>query len=66
MCTAVLTFVDLDAGDIITLGTTDVTLEENNITFTAESGLLTTNRHYDVTVTAANIAGSATSYITIG
>lgn len=66
VCTAVLTFVDLDTGDTITLGTTDLTLEENNITFTAESGLLTTNRHYDVTVTATNIAGSATSYITIG
>ncbi len=63
MCTAVLTFVDFDAGDIITLQDADLTLVGNNVTFTTD--LLTTNRHYNITANASNSAGSSISHDSI-
>ena len=56
-------FVDLDTGEIITLGDRELPIVGNNITFTTEQ--LRVNRHYNVTVRASNSAGSTTSYVTI-
>ena len=55
--------MDLDTEEIITLRDGDLTVADNNITFTTEQ--LKTNRHYNVTVRAFNSAGSTTSYVTI-
>ncbi len=63
MCTVDLMFVDLDTGESITLGDTDLTVEGNNVTFTTE--LLTTNRRFNVTANATNIAGSSVSHTTM-
>ena len=63
MCSSELTFMDLDTGEIITLREGELTIVENNITFTAEQ--LRVNRLYNVTVRASNKAGSTTSYVTI-
>ena len=63
MCSSELTLVDLDTGEIITLGDEELTTEENNITFTTEQ--LRVNRCYNVTIGASNSAGSTTSYVTI-
>lgn len=64
MCSGELTFMDLDTGESVKLGNTDLTIAGNNsITFTTER--LTPNHRYNVTIRAANIAGSATSNITI-
>ena len=59
VCSAELTFVDVDTRETITLGNTDLTVAETNITFTAEQ--LRMNRHYNITVIAFNVAGTATS-----
>ena len=56
-------FVDLDTGEIITLGDGELTIAGNNITFNAEQ--LSANRLYNVTVIASNKAGLTTSYVTI-
>ncbi len=63
MCTVDLMFVDIDTGETITLGNTDLTVEGNNVTFITQ--LLTTNRHYNVTADVTNIAGSSTSHTTM-
>lgn len=63
MCGSELTLVDLVVGDVVILRNTDVTVLQNNITFTGER--LTTNRRYNITVRAYNIAGSASSYTTL-
>ena len=63
MCNAILTFEDLDTGEIITLGDGELTIRENTITFTTEQ--LTDNRHCNVSVNAFNVAGSFTSYTTL-
>ena len=72
MCTSELEFVDLDTeafillfGDMEWSNTTDanLTIEWSKITFTTEH--LSANHLYNVTITATNVAGSATSYITI-
>ena len=55
--------MDLDTGEIITLGDEELTTQENNITFTTEQ--LRVNRRYNVAVRASNSAGSTTSYATI-
>ena len=64
MCGVVLTLVDLDTGDAIqselvgsgTYASTSVTIN---------TGLLLTNRHYNVTIRASNVAGSAVSHTLI-
>ncbi len=62
MCGANLTCVDVDdTNGNITLGSTDLTIAETNITFTTQQ--LRQNRRYTVTVTASNAAGSATSEV---
>ena len=63
MCSARLTFVDLDTGESITLGDGELITAENRITFTIEQ--LTDNRHYRVAINASNVAGSITSYATL-
>ena len=63
MCSSELTFVNLDTGEIITLGDEELISAGNNITFRTEQ--LSVNRHYNVTVRASNSAGSTTSYVTI-
>ena len=63
MCSGELMFVDLDTGEIITLGDGELTTAGNNITFNAEQ--LSVNRRYNVTIRASNKAGSTTSYVTI-
>ena len=59
VCSADLTFVDLDSKEIITLGGSDLIIAETNITFSTQQ--LRENRHYNITVTAANIAGTDVS-----
>ena len=61
VCNAQLMFLDIDVGEIITLGDTDLTIAAVNITFTSQQ--LRENRCYNITVTASNIAGLATSQI---
>ena len=51
--------MDGNSGESIILGGTDLSITETNITFTTQK--LKENRHYYITVTASNIAGSATS-----
>ena len=63
MCGSELTFVDLDAGEVLVIGNADITIIRNNFSFTDE--LLIANRHYNVTVRAYNIAGETTSYTTL-
>ena len=53
--------MDLDTGEIITLREGELTIADNNITFTFEQ--LSVNRHYNVTIRASNKAGSTTSYV---
>ena len=55
--------MDVDTGEIITLGDTDLTITETNITFTTQH--LRENRRYNVTVTAFNAAGSAMFLVSI-
>ena len=59
MCSSELSFTDLDTQEIITLGAADLTIAENNITFTSE--LLTVNRHYNVSVSVKNIVESTST-----
>ena len=54
-----VTFMDFDTGEGIILGGTNLTIEEANITSVTHQ--LRENRHYNVTVIASNIAGSAES-----
>ena len=63
VCSAELTFEDLDTGESITLKDEDLAIGENNITFSTE--LLTDNRHYNVAANASSVAGSSTSYATL-
>ncbi len=56
MCSAELTFVDVDTGETITLGSTDLTIAETNITFTTQQ--LRENHHYNVSVMASNAVSS--------
>ncbi len=63
VCHAKLTFVDVDTEETITLGDADLTISETSIIFTTEQ--LRENRHYTVSVTASNIAGSAISHTVI-
>ena len=51
--------MDLDTGEIITLGDGELTIAENNITFEAEK--LRVNRHYNVTIRASHRNGSIIS-----
>ena len=61
VCSGKLKSVDLYTGlEVIPTG--DIILR-NTITFTNEH--LRDNRHYNVTITATNVAGSANLYITI-
>jgi hypothetical protein len=59
VCHGELTFVDVDSGEVITLGDTDLVIAVTNITFTTQQ--LKGSRLYNVTVAAFNVAGSATS-----
>ena len=59
VCDAHLTFTDLDEGEIITIGDLNLTVAGNGVVFTSEQ--LKRNRLYNVTITASNINGSATS-----
>lgn len=59
MCSIELSFVDLDTQVIISLGGADLTIAENNITFTTER--LIVSRYYNVSILARNIAGVAKS-----
>ena len=63
MCRGELAFVDIDAGETITLGESDLILSVNNISFTIQQ--VRENRHYSVTVIASNAAGYAVSQIGI-
>ena len=59
VCSAELTFMDVDTGETIALGDSDLTIQtEINITFTTQQ--LGENHRYNVTVTASNAAGSVT------
>ena len=60
ICTGELTFMDVDTGEAVTLRGTDLTIEFNVITLTVHQ-----NHHYNTTVIASNIAGSATSWTRI-
>ena len=61
MCSVKVTVLDLDTGVDMTLaGDIDFTIMGNNITIIP--GLLAVNRHYNVTVEAMNVVGSANTY----
>ena len=51
--------MDVDAGEIIILGGTDIAIEGANITFTTHR--LQENRHYSIVISASNAVGSAMS-----
>lgn len=51
VCTSRVILEDLDTGT--SLGNTDVTISDNNVTFTTK-----VNRHYSITVRAVNSRGS--------
>jgi hypothetical protein len=63
VCSGELTFIDVDTGETITLGDSDLMITENNITFTTQQ--LRENRHYNVTVTAFNTDCSTTFLVSI-
>ena len=54
--------MDFDTRDI-PLSNTDLTIVDEDITFTTEQ--LTDNHRYNVTVNASNAAGSSLSHVTI-
>ena len=56
VCSGELAFFDIDTGETITLGDTELTITETNITFTTQQ--VRENRRYNVTVMASNAAGS--------
>ena len=57
MCEVVATFLDLDTGGSFKIGIGVITGNSFNFTTTEEMD----NRHYNVTITASNSAGSAVS-----
>ena len=59
VCTSVLTLTDTETGDVTTV--TNVTLDDN-IIITVSTDELTTNRYYNVSLTARNVFGTATSF----
>ncbi len=60
LCTGELSFTDLDAAGVsVTLRNDDLTISENNITFTTEQ--LAVNYRYSVTITTRNIHGIGVS-----
>ena len=59
VCNAELIVVDIETGENIMLGSTELTIAESNITFTSRQ--LRMNRHYNVTITASNPAGYVVS-----
>ena len=63
VCRGELAFVDIDAGETITLGESDLILSVNYIAFSIQQ--VRENRHYSVTVTASNAGGLAVSQIGI-
>ena len=63
MCGSELTFVDLDAGEVLIIGGANITIMNNNFSFTGEK--LTANRHYNITIRAYNIAGEAIFHTTL-
>jgi hypothetical protein len=63
VCSSDLTFIDIDTGETITVRDNDLTITETNITFTTQQ--LGENHRYSINVTASNIAGSATSQVSI-
>ena len=60
VCSVLIALLDLDTGENF-LGNAQLSI--NNITFSAAQ--LTPNRHYNVSVRASNVIGTAMSYITI-
>ena len=63
MCDVEVLIVDLDVGDMITLREADLRVERRVISFSSE--LLTQNRHFNISITAFNTAGSHTSHTAI-
>ena len=66
MCSGEVVVVELDTGESVMLGGTDniiMSVEGNSFNFT--TGWLTVGRHYNITVTAYNVAGMATAITTI-
>ncbi len=61
VCRAELTFVDVDTGETTILEGTDLMITETSIFTTRQ---LRENRRYNVSVTASNSRGEATSYYT--
>ena len=62
MCDAEITLHDLDTGENFH-GSRTSQLDVNNVFFSAAQ--LTTNRHYNVSVRASNVIGTAVSYFNI-
>ena len=63
VCNARLTFTNTETEEITTLENVDISIADNNITFTTDS--LTANVHYRVRVKAVNVHGPSVSKITI-
>ena len=65
MCTADLSLLDLDDHESpITVESTDLAINEHNITYSTKRGLASYH-HYNVTLNASNIAGPAVSSFNI-
>ncbi len=63
MCTGEVRLVDLESGEAVTVGDSDLNKEEAKITFAAVlKQKCTCDHHYGITVEASNINGSATAY----
>ena len=59
MCSSELSFTDLGTHEMITLRGADLTIAEDNITFSSE--LLSLNHNYNFSVSVKNIAGSTST-----
>ena len=53
--------MDLDSGDTTTLRGADLGVDRKTVYFSSTE-LLTVSRHYNITISASNTAGSSTSY----
>ena len=63
MCNVKLTLLDLDTGSVIVVESDYIIIENNEIVFANEH--LSAYRHYNVSIVASNLAGSAISYFTL-
>ena len=59
VCRYVLTLTDIETGNVTTVADANF---ENNISITVSTDELTTNRYYNLSLVAVNVAGTAASF----